>query len=373
VTDESRPEDLCLYLQELGLPEDFCDRDLPSSESQQFQRIIASYEDWLGRSRPRTFLTALLLASIGVAEDLLTCEGLSSIADAFEKYPPAEIDSNGNPVNTLTLLVGEEPIGLRGYYNRVEGVVHGSLNRQYPNMAPHATQAWSQHRDEIETIFSLNPAERYALAMVLWQKLLDRPILRVEAGLTPNPRRFSYAIDHFNTAPEEPPGVVLQALTYGYFVVDLGHLLVIESGKAGAGGSRSQRVGDVDGWSGANLSFSVEVKDKDITERNVRSELGHWFGALSQYPDATAIAMTRTITPGAQEILTAQSILWMDRDALAQSVRMWPPEKQDAAIRAIETYFLRIQRRIDVLTRFQEVMRGSTADQEHPAPETMDR
>ena len=104
---------------------------------------------------------------------LANVDSVDNVLDEFERE---EVTTEGKPVNTLNLVVGDNLVRLRPAYNAAEHVfIHGLRRYDYPNAAPHATQAWPQHRDLLTAVFAMSTAERRAAAEVVWDVILELP------------------------------------------------------------------------------------------------------------------------------------------------------------------------------------------------------
>src|SRR5262249_49224161 len=110
-------------------------------------------------------------------------------------------------------------IRLRGIYERVRDVARNDVHRyDYPNSAPHATQAWQGHRDILETVFRLTPGERRAVVEGVWDLLLSLPAQHARSAADAQPRPFEILLDSFpSTKKGEPPGAILQGLAFAYY------------------------------------------------------------------------------------------------------------------------------------------------------------
>jgi hypothetical protein len=337
------------YVAEIGLPADFCERR--PKRSRVVEEVVAEYE----RQLPdRLFLMGLVFAFIGVVEDLLSQIGSPRAPDALDRFPPETTDTRGRPRNTLYLQGPARGVGLRRYYNSFERMIWNRLKRfDYPNCAPHATQAWPQHRGMLERIFAMSPCERLALATSIWESALRLREARGRGSEAITPRPFEKVLKDFdNTQRGEPAGAVLQGLAFAYYRADAPNV-TLETSKVGAGRARLGGVGDIDGWSGGKLVLSIEVKDADIERDDVDGLFGSFFGNLAEWPDATAIAVARRFDTPAKEHLAAQRLLVLDRATMLENIALWDLRKQELALREFAYFLIRVQRHSGLEERFR--------------------
>lgn len=302
----------------------------------------------------RKYLLGLFWAYIGVAEKLLSQESLDYVSDVLVHYPSRETLGNGRKANTLTIGEGDQLISLRTYYNAVEHVIRHDLNRpDYPNSAPHATQAWSQHQREFELIAAMNPQERALLASHLWEQTLAIPESISDSNGVRELRPFEFILEGFaSVQPGEPGGAVLQGLAYAYYRAD-SPSVTLRVFKVGSGSSRVGAAGDVDGWTGGSLALSVEVKDLHISVDDL-SQFDQFRKQLLRWPNATAVVLARSLDDKAETWLAERNILSLDRPRMASNVSYWDLPKQRMAVREF-LYFLNvIQNNAKLIARFSD-------------------
>jgi hypothetical protein len=343
-------QDLVLFDERLGLPDGFSARSLPSS-SAKVDLVLS-----LKAAQPRrTYLLGLYWAYIGVVEQLLSQVGLDSVDDVLVHYPSREtVGKKGTIANTLTLGEGSNLISLRTYYNWAEHVIRHDLNRpDYPNSAPHATQSWTQHQQEFELIAAMTPGERALLAQDLWRQTLAISESVSDADGVRELRPFEFLLDNFASVQKgEPGGAVLQGLAYAYYRAD-SPTVTLRVFKVGSGSTRVGAAGDVDGWIGAKLALSVEVKDRPIGESDL-SQFDQFLKQLMRWPNATAVVLARSFDAKAESWLAERNVLTLDRPRMASNVAYWDLPKQQMAVREF-TYFLNvIQVHAKLITRFTE-------------------
>jgi len=270
------------------------------------------------------------------------------------RYPSRETLGNGRKANTLTIGDGDQLISLRTYYNHAEHVIRHDLNRpDYPNSAPHATQAWSQHKSEFELIASMRPEERALLASRLWEQTLAIPESVSDSEGVRELRPFEFILESFSSVQAgEPGGAVLQGLAYAYYRAD-SPSVTLRVFKVGSGSSRVGAAGDVDGWTGGTLALSVEVKDLHIGE-NELSQFDQFRKQLLRWPNATAVVLARSFDADAETWLAERNILSLDRPRMASNVSYWDLPKQRMAVREFHYFLNVIQNNAKLIARFTE-------------------
>ena len=339
-------ESLSYYVIDLGLPEDFTERE--SDKTDDVVEMNASLD--ISGNRRRNYLKGVYPAFVILAEWLCDQNGVESIRHVYTQFPPVETVATGT---ANTLILGNPNLSLRTAYNNVEKVIRHDLQRpDYPNCAPHATQSWNQYSDEFEAICAMTPGEREALMELLWDRILAIPPIEAQDGYEREIRPFEHIVLNFPTAPHEPPGVVLQALAYAYYRAD-SPSVTFRPYKVGSGSSRVGAAGDVDGWTGKVLALSVEVKDKRIDETNL-NEIDQFIRQLTRWPNATGIVLATEFSPEAIDFLAEHNILAFDRTRMATNVSYWDVPKQKLAVQELYYYFGVIQRNTHLTNRFED-------------------
>lgn len=280
--------------------------------------------------------------------------GADHLDDVFLILPPHATDPNGRRLNTLTL--GDPPVSLRVYYNKVESVIRGDLVRiGYPNAAPHATQSWTQHAREFETICRMSPGERAKLADALWAEIVAMETIEGDPDAVREIRPFEYLLSHFaGSAPGEPGGAVLQGLAYAYYRADSPNV-TLRVFKSGAGSARVGAAGDVDGWAGESLALSVEVKDLDLGPAD-EIQLAQFHKAFAKWPNATFVVLARSFSQEIREWMARRNILALDRPRMASNVAYWDLPKQQLAVREFSYFVSVIQGSPRMIRRFRDFM-----------------
>jgi hypothetical protein len=344
------------YVEELRLPLAMQGRAARSSSS--VKQLVDAMNKEIDDSG-RRFVPGLLMAFVAMAEAASEYVGQERIKGVLGRFDRERLNQRGGRVNTLNLILGEDAtIRLRPYYSAAEHVFVNSLRRyDYPNMAPHATQAWSQHEAMLTAVFALSGEERRAVAEAIMDRVLKLPEYRRRSIEDARPRPFALLLDESRfpgTQRGEPRGAILQGLAFAYYRADSPNV-TIETGKAGAGSKRTGRIGDVDGWSGPELVLSIEVKDEDLTDP-ADSALDGFIANLAEWPDATAIVVARRATDEILDSLSEQNVSMLTREAMVDSVVRWDLNKQQIATREFHYYLVRVQRHSGLISRFEEFL-----------------
>lgn len=308
-------------------------------------------------------LIGLGIAFASMAEEAIRVSGSTEVDEPLERFGRDEVDSKGRPVNTLNLRMPDKSfVRLRKTYEGIRDVARNDLRRyDYPNSAPHATQAWSSNTDLLNEVFGFTPAERRAFVEGLWDLLTAMPAQRPRAVGEAAPRPFEVLLEKFpGTQKGEPAGAILQGLAFAYYRAD-SPTVTIDTGKAKAGSKTTGRVGDVDGWDGERLAISVEVKDKDL-ERSDEGDLGSFVANLSDWPDAIAVVVARSATGEVIRFLSEQDVRFFDRDAMLRTVKYWDLGKQSLATREFLYYLVHIEQSSSLIERFRAFCREHELD-----------
>jgi hypothetical protein len=335
------------YLEQLGLDSLV---GIDADHTDEVEHFGAMLDEAL---KTRRFVLGLAMAFLAMAERALSLIDQDNVAEVFETFDHEQVTARGKPVNTLNLVVGDDLVRLRPAYNAAEHVfVHDLRRYDYPNMAPHATQAWPQHRDMIKAVFALSTAQRKAAAEVVWGKVLELKEYRRRSVADASPRPFETILTGFpGTQRGEPAGAILQGLAFAYYRADAPNV-TLETGKVGAGSRRVGRVADVDGWNGADLVLSIEVKDEEITDAEDPT-LDGFQANLAEWPDATAIVVARGATEEVVEALAEVNVSVLTRDSMHDAVVRWDLNKQRLATREFHYFLVRVQRHGGLIDRFE--------------------
>ncbi|WP_232687990.1 hypothetical protein [Halobacterium zhouii] len=303
--------------------------------------------------------------TLGLALDfVIVGEQISQTDDAVNGYDSSvKVDDvldqyDQVAKSTLTLELDGERYGIRPVHNEVITLFREELNRtNFPSSPGHHTGEWKRYDDMLEVAFQLSRPGRYEAT----QRLIDVGLDRLEQQSLPtreppfsNP--FHEILQHYERShPDENGGAAYQAFAYGYVKAKWTHLSLTAS-KVRTGSSRQNRYGDIDGYVGPDLMLSVEVKDRDITQGNVKDELGVMM-QLANDTTAMVIALCRSVSPDAQELLESEGVTVITDADLEQEIKSWDYHQQDRATQGMVHYFYHIEenpRAVQRLLRFIE-------------------
>jgi hypothetical protein len=234
----------------------------------------------------------------------------------FARYPRTTSTSEKN-VNTLTLTFQHNKltrrVGIRGIEEDVCDLFLAADRTGYPNAYVYNTGMWHHYQDLLVECFKLSESGRYLLCQRLIEFGLERLPKNTFFGReTPRPWLFEQIIrDYPRTATEaENAGMVMQGIAYGFMKADRPHLSLIVD-KSRTGSAKQRRFGDIDGYYGLDLEVSVEVKDEDITEARVETELGLFAKDVHRH-QAQGLAFILAIDAGAKKWLANYGVISQD-------------------------------------------------------------
>ncbi|MHA7285114.1 hypothetical protein ACX80I_02460 [Arthrobacter sp. MDT3-44] len=342
VSPRGGDQPLATFCSLLGFPDAFVEREVLQGE------LFEAAKHWLQVRRPQkqNHWPALALALTAQAENLLRAVGEASVSDVFAAYPPEE-DSETKTVNTLNFTWGDgQSVKLRPLYNKALAVIHNRMLRSHPSNPGHATQSWRAYQDLIALIYQMSPGQRRGFAEFVWNEgVIALPEMTIASVKSRVIRPFEFVLSEMPTAVggKVPGGSLLQAIAYGYLLADSPNL-ILESHKVNTGSSRTGMLGDVDGFRGSEPELAAEVKDLDLDESNVDTQLGAFLEDIATAPNATAVVICRSIAPTARELVETRNVTVLTVEDLARTVAVWDLPKQQEALRGIDYYLGRIQR-----------------------------
>jgi hypothetical protein len=309
-------------------------------------------------------LLGLAMSFVAVAEQVLATLHEESLDDALEQLDRVETyrsgRTKGQKANSLVFEVEEDDgafkqVGLRGAYEGFLEVVRGDLRRyDYPSSAPHATQAWSAHVPELESIFAMSQGERRALAEGLWELALELPEHKRRTQPRSVPHPFVAVLEDFHSekGSGEPTGAVLQGITYGFIRADAPTLSIATS-RVRAGRRRAGGVGDIDGLDGPEVMLAAEVKDFEVTKT---SDINGFLANLGEWPDAVAFVVCAGATREVIDVAGSSNVTVVTRSQMISAARLWTTDKQLMAVRSTLGYFVHIEQNDALITRFSSFL-----------------
>jgi len=303
--------------------------------------------------------------TLGLAIDfVILAEELSQTDEWLDGYDPSIAREDildryeSTAKSSLTLKRGDTKEGIRSYHNDLIDLFREDLGRtNFPSSPGHHTGEWERYDHMLERAFRLSRRGRFVAA----QKLFDLGLERLESKeyeqrQPPFPNPFQRVLAEYErSAPEEQGGSAYQALCYGYVKAEWPHLS-LRASKVRTGSSRQNRYGDIDGFYGPDLMISVEVKDRDIDDTNVDSELGTMM-QVAQNTTAIAIAICRQITDDARTTLEDAGVEVLSDVDLESQIQVWDYHKQNRALQGMVHFFANIEENpagVQRLLRFVE-------------------
>jgi len=313
----------------------------------------------------RKFAAGLLLAYIAFLRHLgATNRKFRNFDHFLRRFPPLDTTHAGKRANTLIVASGKnKTVSLRPFYNEAERFFRAEKKRfDYPNCAPHATQAWRDYERWIDALLQLEDAELSKLEQEIKDFVLgELPSHEIDAGqLEPLEQRFTRLLQDFpmTAAKGEPHGAAFQGVVYGYIRADAPHLH-LDISKVGAGSKRLQRVGDIDGWEGERLILSAEVKHFNLTDKDVLDIAA--FQSEVTCRKAMGIVAALSFSETARKDLEGMGLRTMDQDDLIKFVELWDPLKQRAAVAAFTYYVHHIEQNSALKARLRSFVDGAAA------------
>jgi hypothetical protein len=330
-------------------PDELCDestdavRDSLSVEERgEIDALVGHVDDHFGRSK----------GTLGLGIDfLIVAEQLSRRTEEFDGFDPDvgrerifDRFSRKDTSATLTFLLDGNQFGIRSVHNDLITLFRDDLGRtNFPSSPGHHTGEWERYEVMLERAFRLSRRGRYVATRRLFEYGLEHLRSKSYASRDPPfPTPFGTVLTEYSRShPEEEGGSAYQALCYGFVRAQWPHLS-LRASKVRTGSSRQHRYGDVDGYLGPDLMISVEVKDLHVDQGNVRSELGTT-SQVAERTTAIAIAICRSVSDDAREMLEAAGVRVLDDDDLETRVRTWDYHKQNRAVQAMLHFFSNVE------------------------------
>ena len=308
----------------------------------------------------RKFTAGLLVALIDMMTALgVPGSGIASYQKLIERFE-RQTTTRGRPANTLILMKPDgRTLSLRGFYNEAEKFYRADHKRfDYPSAAPHATQAWPDYITWIDALVTFTEKQLAELRGRVNQFVLDT--LQSQAfdplSIEIEPPLFRLLLEGFDMTARrgEPTGASFQGIVFGFLRADNPHLQ-IEIDKVRTGSKRLQRIADVDGWEGARLAISAEVKQFELKETDI-ADLESFANATGQR-GALAVLAALGFYEGVRERVTALGVVPLDINDMLRIVELWDPVKQRTAVQSFVYYARHVEKnsslsdRIDVFLK----------------------
>jgi hypothetical protein len=314
----------------------------------------------------RKFTAGLLVALI----DLITAlevpgKGIGSYEKLIEAFPRQTKTAGGKRANTLILMKPDgRTLSLRGFYNEAEKFYRADNKRfDYPSAAPHATQAWPDYTGWVDALVTFTGKQLAELRGRVNQFVLDT--LKSQAfdplSIEVEPPLFRLLLEGFDMTAQrgEPTGASFQGMVFGFLRADNPHLQ-IEIDKVRTGSKRLQRIADVDGWEGARLAISAEVKQFELKEGNL-ADLESFANAAGQR-GALAVVAALGFEDGVRESIAALGTVPLDVNDMLRIVELWDPVKQRTAVQSFIYYARHVEKNASLSERIDAFLKQAAED-----------
>lgn len=296
----------------------------------------------------RKFSAGLLMAFIDLFKKL-DVPGLKAkdFVSVLAVFPRQASTAAGKRANTLIIA---QPSGgtvsLRPFYNEAERFFRAEHKRfDYPSCAPHATQAWADYGPWLDALATFSETQLDTLRARIVQFVLDT--LKSQAfdpsSVKSEPPLFQTLLESFEMTAQkgEPTGAAFQGVVFGFLRADNPHLQ-IEIDKVRTGSKRLQRVGDIDGWEGARLAISAEVKQFEFKAEDVPDLEA--FANETGRRGALGVVAALGFKENVREKLEGMGLKPLDIDDLLRIVGLWDPLKQRTATTSLVYYARHVEK-----------------------------
>ena len=321
------------------------------------------YDEFVRGFPSRKFSAGLLISFIDLFKELkVPALGATGLDDVFAIYARQAFRAPGKHANTLIVALPDGgTMTLRPFYNSVERFFRAEHKRfDYPSCAPHATQAWQDYRTWLDALATFSDAQLTELRERVAAYVLDALASHAfdPSTIALEPPLFRLLLEGFEMTARkgEPTGAAFQGIVFGFLRADNPHLQ-IEIDKVRTGSKRLQRVGDVDGWDGARLAISGEVKQY-IFPVDAVPDLEAFANQISRR-GAIGLLVALGFEEGAREAVEALGIKPVDVDDLLNVVELWDPLKQRTATSSLIYYARHVEKNSSLATRIEAFLKDA--------------
>lgn len=318
------------------------------------------YDEFVRGFPRRKFSAGLLMAFIDLFKELgVPSLGAAGLADVLKIYPRQLFRAAGKHANTLIVAKPDgSTLSLRPFYNEAERFFRAEHKRfDYPSCAPHATQAWGDYGTWLDALATFSEAELNGLHGRVASFVLDTLQSQAfdPASVTVEPPLFRLLLEGFDMTAKtgEPTGAAFQGTVFGFIRADNPHLQ-IEISKVRTGSKRLQRVGDVDGWEGARLAISAEVKQYSFPMDDVPDLEG--FANEAGRRGAIGMLVALEFEEGVRDAIEALGLKAVNVDDLLNIVELWDPIKQRIATTSLVYYARHVEKNSSLAARIDEFL-----------------
>jgi hypothetical protein len=332
----------------------------------------ALYDEFVAGFPARKFSAGLLIAFINFYKQLgVPHLKAKSFADVLARFPPQSKTAAGKRANTLIVaLDGGRTLSLRPAYNEAERFFRAEHKRfDYPTCAPHATQAWGDYRPWLDALATLKSKQLDALRERVANYVLTTLKSQAfdPASVKTDPPLFQKILESFEMTARkgEPTGAAFQGIVFGFLRADNPHLQ-IEIDKVRTGSKRLQRIADIDGWEGARLALSAEVKQAEIKNKDVPDHEA--FANETGRRGALGVVAALSFEAGVREQLEGMGLKPIDVDDLLRIVELWDPLKQRTATASLVYYARHVEKNSSLAERIDAFLADAVKDNNDPKP-----
>jgi hypothetical protein len=327
------------------------------------------FEEFEAGFPERRFSAGLLIAFI----DFYTALGvpalkIKTLDDVLAKFPRQNRTNVGRHANTLIVARGDGTLSLRPFYNQAERFFRAEHKRfDYPSCAPHATQAWGDYRSWLDALATFNSAQLVGLRERVAQFVLAT--LKSQAfdpsSVKTEPPLFQLLLEDFEVPAQkgEPTGAAFQGMVFGFLRADNPHLQ-IEIDKVRTGSKRLQRIGDIDGWEGARLAISAEVKQLELKAEDVADLEG--FANATGQRGALGVVAALGFKDGVREQIEGMGIRSLDIEDMRRIVELWDPLKQRTAAASLVYYARHVEKNSSLADRIDKFLIEAAKEPSEP-------
>lgn len=314
----------------------------------------------------RKFTAGLLVALIDLISALeVPGAGIASYEKLIEAFPRQTTTAGGKRANTLILMKPDgKTLSLRQFYNQAERFYRADSKRfDYPSAAPHATQAWPDYTGWIDALVTFSTEQLAELRGRVNQFVLDTlPSQAFDPlSIEIEPPLFRLLLEGFEMTAQkgELTGAAFQGIVFGFLRADNPHLQ-IEIDKVRTGSKRLQRIADVDGWEGARLAISAEVKQFTLKETDV-PDLESFANATGQR-GALGVVAALEFEENVREMISALGVIPLDVEDMLRIVELWDPVKQRTAVQSFVYYARHVEKNAALATRIDVFLKEAADD-----------
>jgi len=318
------------------------------------------FDQFVAGFAARKFSAGLLVAFIDFYEALnVDVIGANGFDDIIARFPRMTQTAAGARANTLIVArTDSSTLSLRPFYNAAERFFRAEQKRfDYPSCAPHATQAWADYLPWLDSLAQLRRQDRSRLRSRVVQYVLDSlPSQKFDpTTVKTEPPLFQLLLEGFDMTSRkgEPSGAAYQGIMFGFLRADNPHLQ-IEIDKVRTGSKRLQRVGDIDGWEGARLALSSEVKQFDLKPDDVPDLEG--FANETGRRGSIGIVAALGFRQDARKRIEDLNLKPLTVDDMLQIVELWDPLKQRTAVSSVVYYARHVEKNSALAKRLDEFL-----------------